>query len=113
MRFVGRRSSAYESTYDLSRLPGEENCADAEVAWARHEAVSLLPLRSALSETAGRMSDNPCLRPACYGDVQHDALRDVLRIENSEQHIAYMMRNRALMELYHAEWKKRGFERSP
>lgn len=55
------------------------------------------------------MTDNPCLRPACVSDVF-----DVL-CPSGEWMANMELRERmyALVKLYTAEWRKRGFERSP
>lgn len=51
------------------------------------------------------MMENPCLRPACLSDIKF-----------SERYTHYFLIEQAqekLRPLYNAEWRKRGFERSP
>jgi len=53
------------------------------------------------------MTDNPCLRPACLSDVVlWDSKADPFREPAG-------IRLELLRDLYDAEWRKRGFERSP
>ena len=62
------------------------------------------------------MSVNPCLQPACLSDVPHGRFLGIPdnRLVSQYQMIeAVPVVNTALQELYDAEWKKRGFERSP
>lgn len=55
------------------------------------------------------MMTNPCLRPACLSDV-FDKL-----CPNAEWMTSRELADRMhwLIKLYSAEWRKRGFERSP
>ena len=61
------------------------------------------------------MIENSCLRPACLSDVmEYDEerrrwLRDELRNKRTRSYSVV----RFLERLYDAEWRKRGFERSP
>lgn len=52
------------------------------------------------------------LRPACYSDVQSTLCEAFMASSPTARryHVLYLC---SLRELYDAEWRKRGFERSP
>lgn len=61
--------------------------------------------------------ENPCLRPACVSDVlrahyvdEQGARHPVVTHESFSTWVEIYT---ALVELYTAEWNRRGFERSP
>lgn len=54
---------------------------------------------------------NPCLRPASLGDVKH--LCEAFKSLGPAFARTHAMFSCALEDLYNAEWKLRGVERSP
>lgn len=56
---------------------------------------------------------NPCLRPACLSDVLTDnGVCGEDRVRSTGE-LMPRLDKWALKVLYNAEWRKRGFERSP
>jgi len=53
--------------------------------------------------------DNPCLRPAALHEVCFERHPDKTHIPPFGDRYRYL----ALFELYRAEWRLRGYERSP
>ena len=60
--------------------------------------------------TGGNMIDNPCLRLACLSDVLRE---DYVDEQGARRPVVTHESFSALVELYTAEWNRRGFERSP
>jgi hypothetical protein len=54
---------------------------------------------------------NPCLRPASLSDVRCDYATRPFIMEH--QRCAYFINRESLATLYDAEWRLRGFLRSP
>lgn len=67
------------------------------------------------------MIENPCLRPACLSDIPHATFYECRTVNYVGQVTAspvgrdeaVKIQNPYLAKLYEAEWKLRGFERSP
>lgn len=68
------------------------------------------------NERRGEVMGSGVLRPACVSDVPYGrlwGLRPYRQGPRYEREEVVLVENEALRALYDAEWRKRGFERSP